>query len=106
MEVAMEGSDNPAAVTRANFVKSLLAMLRFHVPTAVRVPVGMNGHMQAEYDELTLCLSFMALGLKPCELLPGNEAVMRISMRIVQQHKADAAMDKGSVCRLPKVLFK
>ena len=48
----------------------------------------------------------MALGLKPYELLLGDEAIMRISMCIVQQHKADATMDKGSVYRFPKVLFK
>ena len=84
MEVAMEGSNNPAAMTRASFVKGFLAMLRFHVPVAVRVPVGMNGHMQAEYDELTFCLSFTALSFKPCELLRGDEAIMRINMCIVQ----------------------
>ena len=106
MKMAMKGSDNPITVVLANFVKGLLAMLRFHVPAAVRVLIGMNGHMWAEYNELTLCLSFTALGLKPYELLLSDEAIMRIGMCIVQQYKADTVMDKGSVCRLPKVLFK
>jgi len=106
MKVAMKGGDNPVTVTCTNFVKGLLTMLWFHVPTAVRVLVSVNGHMQAEYNELTLCLSLTTLALKPCALLLGDETIMRIGMCIAQQHKADAAMDKRAVCWVSKVLFK
>ena len=81
-------------------------MLWFHVPTTVGVPVGMNRYVQAEYDKLAFCFGFEALGLKPCELLLGDEAVMRISMCVVQQHETDSATLKEAVGRLPEVFFE
>ena len=106
MKVAMESGYNSVAVARANFVKSLLAMFWFHVPTSVGMSGGMNGYVQAEYDKLAPRCGLEALGLKPCELLLGDEAVMRISMRVVQQHEADAAMLKEVIGRLPEVFFE